>query len=465
MHSNTYTYFNVPDYGVKLDNNAASARMIINEVTSSGNAYRSSIDGPLTVTGPRAHVIIANPNGITVNGGSFVNISSMMLSTGEILTAQNVNLPVSGSDTLLNDPYYVIKTTTGDVAIGSGSMSGVFPRLDIVSKSLSIAEANLELLSSVMNVHTGTTTTILRDDTDIPLPTIAQVQPIYHEIVAGNCPTTGSSTDCNGVTAVNHVGSSYLVDITGMTSLNAGAINITVNDVGAGFHFGGVEMAAQDGQISITSTGEIVIDADNGGIMTAERDLSLNSNDYDITINGSSSQQKTITAGEDLTIDAGTGDIFNNGYTLQSELPTDSTGTLNGGVNITANDFFNRSLSGAGLAIVYSSSGKVSSNDLTIVDSGGGEINLDNRDSGGVTITASGDVFNESGRIVSNNGVTMNVGGDLYNRVVRSKGGNTPNIRTYGRSSSFFIFKTVKQSVVWVVFHERKLNPLETNQL
>ena len=33
---NTYTYFNVPEYGVKLDNSAANARMIINEVTSTG---------------------------------------------------------------------------------------------------------------------------------------------------------------------------------------------------------------------------------------------------------------------------------------------------------------------------------------------------------------------------------------------------------------------------------------------
>ena len=81
----TYTYFNVPEYGVKLDNSAANARMIINEVTSTGNAFRSSLEGPLTVQGARAVAILANPNGISVNGGSFVNISTMMLSTGEIL--------------------------------------------------------------------------------------------------------------------------------------------------------------------------------------------------------------------------------------------------------------------------------------------------------------------------------------------------------------------------------------------
>ena len=84
--------------------------------------------------------------------------------------------------------------------------------------------------------------------------------------------------------------------------------------------------------------------------------------------------------------------------------------------------------------------GKVSSNDLTIVDEGGGDFSLDNRDTGGVTITASGDVFNESGRIVSNNGVTINVGGDLYNRVIRNYGSNTPIITEKTNSSRFLIF-------------------------
>lgn len=438
---NTYDYFNVPDYGVKLDNSAANARMIINEVTSSGSQYRSSLEGPLTVTGARAHVVVANPNGITVNGGSFVNTSSLMLTTGDILAAQNVNVPLSGSDTFLNDPYFVIKTASGDIAINSDAMSGVFPRLDLISKTLSVTGADVELLSSVVNANIGSTTTILRDGSDIPLATISQDQPIFHQVVAGECPTTGSSTDCTGVTAETYSGSSYVVDITGMTTLDAGAINITVNDIGAGFRFAGAEMAAQDGQISVTTTGEIVINSDQGGILTAERDLTMESNNYDITFNGSSTAQKTVTAGEDLSIDAGTGDIINNGYTLQSEIPIENSGTLNGSVSITADTLFNRSLSGSGLAIIYSSSGKVSSNDLTVVNSGG-DYSLNNRDSGGITITTAGNVYNESGRIVSNNGVTVNVGGDLYNRVLRedATSSNTAVVTYSKRRHKFLIF-------------------------
>lgn len=447
---NTYTYFNVPDYGVTLDNSAAGARTIINEVTSTGSQYRSMMEGPLTVSGSRAHVIVANPNGMTVNGGSFVNTSSILLSTGDILTAQNVNIPVSGSDTFLNDPYYVIKTETGDILVNSEGFSGAFPRLDLISKSLAITGPNISTVTSVLNANIGTTTTILRDGNDVPLPTIAQDQPIYHQVVAGACSTSGSNTDCTGTTAASYSGSSYVVDITGLTSINAGAINLTINDTGAGFRFAGVEMGAEDGQITITTSGEILIDATNGGQVTAERDLAIDSNDYDITFDGLSTKTNTLTSGEDLSIDAGTGDIINNGYTLQSQIPDDTTNTLNGGVTIDANNLYNRSLSGTALAIIYSSSGKVSSRDLTVVNSGGGVYSLDNRETGGITITTAGDIYNESGRIVSNNGVTVNVGGDLYNRVLRDGGGsNTASVTHSTRTNSFLFFRADRKVVTY----------------
>lgn len=436
---NTYNYFNVPDYGVKLDNSAANARTIINEVTTSGAQYRSMIEGPLTVVGSRAHVIVANPNGMTVNGGSFVNTSGMLLTTGDILSAQNVNVPVSGSDTFLNDPYFVVKTETGDILVNGDGFSGSFPRFDIISKSLAISGVDISALTSVLNTNIGTTTTILRDGNDIPLPTIAQDQPMFHQVVPGACTTSGSSTDCTGTTAATYSGSSYVVDITGLTSINAGAINVTVNDIGAGFRFAGVEMGAEDGQITITTSGEILINTTNGGQLTAERDLSIDSNDYDITFDGTAAKRTTISSGEDLSIDAGTGDIYNNGYTLQSQLPADSTNTLNGGVTVIADTLYNRSLSSDALAIIYSSSGKLSSRDITVVNSGG-SYSLDNRETGGVTITTAGDIYNESGRIVSNNGVTMNIGGDLYNRVLKVDGSNTPTVTSFTKKKRFLIF-------------------------
>ncbi|UMR30295.1 hemagglutinin repeat-containing protein [Massilia sp. MB5] len=95
---NSYVQFDVPNSGAVLNNSRVnvqsqiggwvqanpwmaegSARVILNEVNSS-NA--SQIRGFLEVAGPRAEVVVANPAGIAVNGGGFINVSRATLTTG-----------------------------------------------------------------------------------------------------------------------------------------------------------------------------------------------------------------------------------------------------------------------------------------------------------------------------------------------------------------------------------------------
>src|SRR3954453_2443959 len=57
---NTYTHFNVGKSGADLINNGVNARLILNEVTSTNP---SLLQGPIAIVGPRAHLILANPNG------------------------------------------------------------------------------------------------------------------------------------------------------------------------------------------------------------------------------------------------------------------------------------------------------------------------------------------------------------------------------------------------------------------
>ena len=49
------------------------------EVTGTSS---TSMNGALEVAGDKAHVIVANPNGISVNNGTFINASSATLTTG-----------------------------------------------------------------------------------------------------------------------------------------------------------------------------------------------------------------------------------------------------------------------------------------------------------------------------------------------------------------------------------------------
>lgn len=95
---NQYRNFNVPQQGAILNNshgmtttqlagyvqgtpnmNRGPAKIIVNEVTGTN---RSAMNGFLEVAGARASVVVATPNGITVNGGGFLNTSHAMLTTG-----------------------------------------------------------------------------------------------------------------------------------------------------------------------------------------------------------------------------------------------------------------------------------------------------------------------------------------------------------------------------------------------
>src|SRR5690606_12278633 len=61
---------------------AGSARVILNEVNST---HASQLRGFVEVGGQRAEVVIANPAGIVVDGGGFINASRATLTTGQPL--------------------------------------------------------------------------------------------------------------------------------------------------------------------------------------------------------------------------------------------------------------------------------------------------------------------------------------------------------------------------------------------
>ena len=96
---NDYERFNIPAKGAILNNSytlsktelagyvqgnanmaQGPAKIIVNQVTS-GNS--TTMNGFLEVAGNKADVIIANPNGITVNGGGFINTARAILTTGK----------------------------------------------------------------------------------------------------------------------------------------------------------------------------------------------------------------------------------------------------------------------------------------------------------------------------------------------------------------------------------------------
>ena len=82
---NNATKYTKTELGGYIDRNmflaGKGARVILNEVTSS-NA--STLNGYLEVAGNKASVVIANANGISVNGLGFINTDNVVLSTGAV---------------------------------------------------------------------------------------------------------------------------------------------------------------------------------------------------------------------------------------------------------------------------------------------------------------------------------------------------------------------------------------------
>lgn len=81
-----YDKFNVASEGIEFANESADAKLIINEVVSKG---KSIIAGDVDITGTKAQLIIANPNGIDCIGDClFPNLDRVVFITG---SSQNKN--------------------------------------------------------------------------------------------------------------------------------------------------------------------------------------------------------------------------------------------------------------------------------------------------------------------------------------------------------------------------------------
>jgi filamentous hemagglutinin len=81
------------------------ARLIIDEVVG---ASPSAIEGIVEVFGPRAALLIANPNRVTVNGAEFHNVSRLTLAAGSVQYDRHGNVGLS--------------IDTGNLEIGSGGL-------------------------------------------------------------------------------------------------------------------------------------------------------------------------------------------------------------------------------------------------------------------------------------------------------------------------------------------------------
>ncbi|CAN0640353.1 Filamentous hemagglutinin [Burkholderia cepacia] len=404
VSNNTYSSFNVSKAGADLNNVGINARTIVNQVTSTNP---SLIQGNVNVLGPRANVILANPNGITVDGGSFTNTGHVVLSTGQV-SFNDITLAPG-----VLQRNVVLTTDRGAIAIGPGGLSGTLVNLDLIAKQLNIN-------GQVTNDFTSSTSGIraIVGDSTATYDTSFSPSDNGHDWLIG---TASPGTKSNAVA----------VDITAAGGLTAGRVQLIVTDQGAGVHSLG-KLYANAGDVVVTATGDIAI-AD--GSLKAERDVALSTSGTvslqgaqltaannvnvqagNIVLSDDVAGPTTVSAGNTINL-ASSGSITNTGSLIQAGT-TASDGTATGGdvILTAAGDITNRS----------------SANNLGIMFAANGQTKL----------TAGGNIINDNARILSNGAVSLTATGDVQNIIDHTGGTNGGQPTAYTDRGGSFLFFT-----------------------
>ncbi|GLS17775.1 hypothetical protein GCM10007874_07900 [Labrys miyagiensis] len=244
---NTYTDFSVGAAGLNLDNSTANpnlkgspfASTIVNEVTSS---RRSTIGGPIEVLGSSAHIIIANPNGITVDGGSFINTGGVVLSGGTVSYAPSLTSPG-----MVN----AIVSSGSDIEVTGKGLAGVMPTLQLLASKIRIdgpvtnGTFTTDQTTGDKKFNASGDIGINAGDADLTLD--SKVSPLG--LATGWATKTRSG---------NGNSNEILVDVTPQGSLSASSIQIAVNARGAGVSYAGTGNASL-GNFTITNDGKVTI--------------------------------------------------------------------------------------------------------------------------------------------------------------------------------------------------------------
>jgi filamentous hemagglutinin len=272
---NVYSQFDVQSNGVILNNSrtdvqtqqggwvqgnpwlaTGGARVILNEVNSSNPSY---LNGYVEVAGQRAEVVIANPSGISVNGGGFINTSKATLTTGT---------PIVNGGSL--DGYRV---QGGNISINGNG-------LDLSTTDYSA------ILARAVQVNAGIWANELK--------VVTGANQIDASSLGAN--TTPVTTTIAGTGAVP----SFALDVAQIGGMYAGKIHLIGTEQGLGVRSAG----------TIGSTGGDLV-LQNNGWLTTTGTLQASAN-LQITAQGNITNSGTLYASNDQALSA-TGNVTNSG--------------------------------------------------------------------------------------------------------------------------------------------------------
>ncbi|WP_244144353.1 ShlB/FhaC/HecB family hemolysin secretion/activation protein [Paraburkholderia tropica] len=407
---NTYNRFDVQQRGAILNNSPTmvqsqlggmingnpnfapgqAAKVIVNQVNS---ASASQFNGALEVAGQRANVILANPSGISVNGGTFINTSRATLTTG------TPNYAADGSLSGFN-------VTGGNITVsGAGLNASDVDQVDLLSRAV---QANAAVYAKTnLNVVTGANHIDYNS-----LDTAA---------IAGDGPAPGVSID------VSNLGGMY-----------ANRIVLVGTEAGVGISLKGIT-AAQSGDLVLTSAGRLVLAGQtnaSGNIVASAQDIDSSGTTYaqqnaNLSASGALTNSGMIAAQQNTSANAGS---VNSTGTLAAGVNGDGSLAQTGDLNVSASGAItatgrnvaggNASVSGASVDLAGATN---SANGALILSANNGDLNLSGAATtagGTLDARAAGTLTNDNGAMSSGSAQTLTASA-LSNRAGQIVSGST----------------------------------------
>jgi filamentous hemagglutinin len=282
LSHNKFTDYNVGSEGLILNNSAKAltstqlggqipgnanlkggqASLILNEVTG-GNASR--LDGYTEVAGKSAHVVVANPHGITCDGCGFINTPKATLTTG--------------SPQLENGALKAYDVNQGRISIeGAGLNASNVDQFELITRA---AEINAKVYAQELAIVAG-----------------------RNEVDARTLQATAKAADASAKPSV-------AIDSSALGGMYAGAIRLVGTEAGVGVKLDG-DLAATAGDILIDANGQLKLarSATAGDLEIRAQDVTLAGDIYavkDARIEtGSLEVQEGLAAGQQVQITAQT---------------------------------------------------------------------------------------------------------------------------------------------------------------
>lgn len=401
VSTNAYTQFDVGRGGAILNNSPTivstrqagfvngnpnllpgqNARIIVNQVTS---ALPSQLRGYLEVAGGRAEVVVANPNGILVDGGGFINTSRATLTTG---------VPVFGGTGSLD----AFRVTGGQISVqGAGLNAANVDQVDLIARTVT---ANAALYANNLNVIAGAG--------QVDRATLAATP------IAGAGPAAGVGID------VSQLGGMY-----------ASKILLVGTEAGVGVSNRGV-LAAQAGDLTLSAQGRLELagkTSASGNLAIAARGgvdnigTTYGAQAVSLDTAGALSNSGTLAAQQALRVNAGSvassgrlgaGVNADGSVGQRADLTVIADGTLSSSGKHVAGG--NASLNGTALQLAGSQTTALGNLNLSAT---AGDINLNGAAAsagGALGATARGALSNDRGQLYSQ-GATAITAGSVSNQ-------------------------------------------------